>query len=1264
MRRWSTKETVCRVSSTPFAWTVAAFKNRVQGPCSMWRTRLRSTVVALWMLVVSATPASAQFFNDTFTDNSGLDIVLSSHTPEIGGSWVEHPSYPDDVFVNATAIHGTSVSAGVYYNTASPASADYSVQADIVVIDYQDASCPGVVGRVDPAADTLYRARYHAAFGYWELVKHVAGSETVLGTFSQILTNYETYTLKLEMIGTAIKVYVDGAPRISVTDSSISAAGKAGITQVGNEGQQVTSVTASPASGQFLVDLFADHSGQLVILSSHAPETGGPWVEHPSYPDNLWVFAGDLKGTGGGAGVYYNTASPASADYSVQANIMVYENSVASYPGVVGRVNPTADTLYVALYHQFFGYWELAKHVAGSETVLGTFSQTLTDSQTYTLKLEMIGTAIKVYVDGVPRISVTDSSISAAGKAGVLQVGGIGQQVTSIAAMSIGGGGGGISHVSCSSEPGIVYQQDWAKGIAPIAMKSNGAFYRNSVWSGPDAVDSLYPEIASSEAVTVTDGGGPAGENVLDFNPAGAASYEDYQTAGAAFGGFGSIPDPVGGASWWDATAGCVSVDYKWTTAAWDQIAYAPLLVLSKSLFGPGPGGLSLAANISGSQGTLELGYTLYNANSSTKVSWAYWDTYPFTRATTENQWQQFAVMWRNGSTDDAVSGVASDGWVHVYWNGTLIYDVNNIPLIMNPDSASALDGKPNRLRTLWLGYFGLFGPTTNLVLTSTPCVSTVSNFSVAVPSAGLVGESNGVVAPAGCAWSANSPSSFVHVTAGASGTGNGTVTFSVDQNTSSEARSGEINIGGHQVIIAQAGNGFDSTVCEIAVSASMADPQSGTVTVDAPSDCAWTAQPLTSQVTVSESSGTGSATVGFQLDPSWAPSSTSQLSIGPVPTVLQVSAASGGICFPFRTGYIDSSHPVQIIWICGYLEFQAPPSPPQQGQLYLSALGGASVVRGQSKNISLTPLPLPPGAKASNWRFEPDTASLGTVRRTANREDTKWQGVFVTKGKVRVTVMRGVVDISPPALDISVEPRSGWAWTPVTPQKKDLTVTQPIFTTPGGRVLNPPNPPDGSGYIAGASGLDMIFSPLPGNATSVSDNGPNRGYKYLSQTLGQSRLINNVNRLTAFYWVMAPDVENLMSDFSRKQCNAVAVGTSRFVISGLNLKNNTERHESGNTQSHFQRYRDFQNVPENNLGSVAEQTIGGKDTPLTTFTSSLDSSLTTLINTISSAAFPADEAVTNQPYGVNFNANGQDQGDINFWRPLTQDYVYTCPQQ
>jgi hypothetical protein len=125
-------------------------------------------------------------------------------------------------------------------------------------------------------------------------------------------------------------------------------------------------------------------------------------------------------GDGVAVGVYYNDASPAGADYTVQADVIVVNNASAAYPGVVGRMATGADTYYRLFYDQPGGQWVLDKQVAGANTSLDTAAQSLSNSTTYEIRLEMIGTAIKGYVDDVEVLSATDSSIAAAGKAGLL----------------------------------------------------------------------------------------------------------------------------------------------------------------------------------------------------------------------------------------------------------------------------------------------------------------------------------------------------------------------------------------------------------------------------------------------------------------------------------------------------------------------------------------------------------------------------------------------------------------------------------------------------------------------------------------------------------------------------------------------------------------------------------------------------------------------------------------------------------------------------
>jgi hypothetical protein len=181
-------------------------------------------------------------------------------------------------------------------------------------------------------------------------------------------------------------------------------------------------IAAAPAHAQFVSDAFTETGGLPVILSSHTPDTGSTWVKHGSYTGDLTVDHANDRVVGGGAalGIYYNDAAPASADYTVQVDVVMLNNTLAGYPGVAGRVNTGADTMYRAIYDQPNGNWVLDKQVAGANTVLGTYAQSLSNSTTYVLKLEMIGTAIKLYVDAVQRVSVTDSGVAAAGKAGVV----------------------------------------------------------------------------------------------------------------------------------------------------------------------------------------------------------------------------------------------------------------------------------------------------------------------------------------------------------------------------------------------------------------------------------------------------------------------------------------------------------------------------------------------------------------------------------------------------------------------------------------------------------------------------------------------------------------------------------------------------------------------------------------------------------------------------------------------------------------------------
>lgn len=126
---------------------------------------------------------------------------------------------------------------------------------------------------------------------------------------------------------------------------------------------------------------------------------------------------------------YQHSASPASADYSVFADVTQENSGTTGIAGPSGRMSTSADTYYAFLQLQVFGGGtgfdeaRLYKWVAGTQTQIGSaVSNNLADSTPAQFELRMSGTTIKGFINGVEKISITDSDISGAGKAGIVCV--------------------------------------------------------------------------------------------------------------------------------------------------------------------------------------------------------------------------------------------------------------------------------------------------------------------------------------------------------------------------------------------------------------------------------------------------------------------------------------------------------------------------------------------------------------------------------------------------------------------------------------------------------------------------------------------------------------------------------------------------------------------------------------------------------------------------------------------------------------------------
>lgn len=176
--------------------------------------------------------------------------------------------------------------------------------------------------------------------------------------------------------------------------------------------------------GPFIVeDSFIGDTG--TFLEHHVGETGAAWTQHPTNTGTGAVQISDAgrifigSNTASSTLLYYASGVPRTPDYSVQATIRVRSVLAGGQVSVCGRMDVSANTFYGARLQGGGANWQLFKLVAGVGTTLGTVAVSPVIDQDYLLTLKMTGTTIALFVNGVSIISVTDATITAAGRAGV-----------------------------------------------------------------------------------------------------------------------------------------------------------------------------------------------------------------------------------------------------------------------------------------------------------------------------------------------------------------------------------------------------------------------------------------------------------------------------------------------------------------------------------------------------------------------------------------------------------------------------------------------------------------------------------------------------------------------------------------------------------------------------------------------------------------------------------------------------------------------------
>lgn len=126
------------------------------------------------------------------------------------------------------------------------------------------------------------------------------------------------------------------------------------------------------------------------------------------------------------------------------------------------------------------------------------------------------------------------------------------------------------------------------------------------------------------------------------------------------------------------------------------------------------------------------------------------------------------------------------------------------------------------------------------------------------------------VTSPSGCGWTAASNAAWISIASGATGSGNGTVNYSVQGNSSSAPRQGTLTIAGQTFTVTQAGPSTNSA-CSFSLAPTAASvgaaATAGSVDVTAPAGCGWTAASNASWISITGgAAGSGNGTVNYSV--------------------------------------------------------------------------------------------------------------------------------------------------------------------------------------------------------------------------------------------------------------------------------------------------------------------------------------------------------------------------------------------------------------
>ena len=237
-----------------------------------------------------------------------------------------------------------------------------------------------------------------------------AGVFTVIA--SKALTGLNgSGTLRFEVDGTSLKLFLNGVLQLATTNGSISAAGLVGVRgrSAAFANFQATAIVARAATLPFTDSFVQPDNADLNPVWT---EQAGAFTIHgnAAVPFN------------GNVGLATVNASPV-ADDTIQTAYTLNTSTGSATAGLVARYSGTGDTnasMYLAMISYQNGVYTLAMGAYQKGVWTSYYHKTLTGAPgSGTLQFSVIGSTLQLFLNGALQLSATDHHITTPGLVGI-----------------------------------------------------------------------------------------------------------------------------------------------------------------------------------------------------------------------------------------------------------------------------------------------------------------------------------------------------------------------------------------------------------------------------------------------------------------------------------------------------------------------------------------------------------------------------------------------------------------------------------------------------------------------------------------------------------------------------------------------------------------------------------------------------------------------------------------------------------------------------